>query len=114
YASAAELRACLEAFRRGGGWFACRSFPAGAVIVAEGEPADAAYVISEGRCEVRKRQLEGEVALREMHPGEVFGETALLLAEPRTASVVALEPVRLLVITPEALKRELTDRDWLA
>jgi serine/threonine-protein kinase len=113
YPSVAALKLELEAFRRGGGWFASRSFAPGQVIVCEGEPASAAYVITEGRCEVRQTHGARESVLREMGPSDVFGETALLTAGPRTASVVALSEVRALVITKDALERELADRHWL-
>ncbi|MDX1645443.1 MAG: cyclic nucleotide-binding domain-containing protein, partial [Thermoanaerobaculia bacterium] len=65
-----------------------------------------AYVIDSGRCEAY-RTLDGRrVSLRTMGPGEVFGEMALLNAEPRTASVVALEPVVVREVHPDLLEQE--------
>lgn len=113
FESVAAFKAELEAFRRGGGWFQCQAFPAGSLILEEGKPAESAYVITEGTCQVRKHQREGEIVLREMGPGEVFGETALLTSGVRTASVQAVTDVRVLVVTQDALERELSDRHWL-
>jgi len=113
FPSVAALKAELEAFRRGGGWFATQVFEPGAAIVEEGQEAKSAYVITEGRCQVRKRQRDREVVLREMGPGEVFGETALLTSGARTASVHAITLVRVLLVTQDALERELSSRHWL-
>ena len=90
YASAEELKAALVRFMRGED-LPMRRFAAGELILREGEVGDGAYVIESGRCEAF-RLIDGErLVLREMGPGEVFGEMAVLNAEPRTASVIALE-----------------------
>ena len=107
------FKAELEAFRRGGGWFATRAFAAGDVIVRESKPADSAYIITEGRCQVFQMRERERVLLREMGPGDVFGETALLTSGIRTATVVATEPLTALVVTRESLDRELEARGWL-
>jgi len=109
----AALRTELEAFLRGGGWFATRTFAAGETIVAAGEPADAAYVVARGRCDVLQDRDGHPVRLRELKPGDVFGETALLSEKPRTATVVAKDDVTVKVITPEAFARELDGRSWV-
>ena len=41
--------------------------------------------------------------------GDFFGEMALVNAKPRSATVVATSPVRLLVITGQAFQRLLND-----
>lgn len=111
--SAADLKEDVEAFLRGGGWFAARSFDPGEAIVREGELGDTAFIIVEGECEVVQGAGAGRVRLRAMGPGEVFGETALLTAGPRTATVVAQTKVTVLVVTRESLERELSVRGWL-
>jgi CRP-like cAMP-binding protein len=47
-----------------------------------------------------------------MGPGDVFGEMALLLDEPRYASVEALEPVTLLVVDRATLTEGLGVEGW--
>jgi serine/threonine-protein kinase len=113
YQSVDELHAALERFLRGGGWFATRRFETGQVIVAEGANADAAYVIIEGTCEVHRGGGAEREILRTLGPGDVFGETALLSAEPRTATVTARETVTVKVVTREAFDRELGHSAWL-
>jgi len=45
-------------------------------------------------------------------PGEVFGETAILTGEPRSASVIAKGQVTTKVVTRDALERELGTGSW--
>jgi serine/threonine-protein kinase len=114
YQSVEALRADLEQFLQGGGWFETRDFAAGASIVTEGEPGDAAYIIESGRCEVYKKLQGKRTVIRRLGPGDVFGETAVLTGAARTASVVALDDVTLKVITGASLSRELDRNPWLA
>jgi CRP-like cAMP-binding protein len=62
----------------------------GEVLVREGDVGDAFYVVASGRAEV----VRGDEAIAEVGPGGFFGEIALLEEVPRTASVVALAPLR--------------------
>jgi CRP/FNR family transcriptional regulator, dissimilatory nitrate respiration regulator len=56
-----------------------RAFPAGAAIFAEGDPADAFWVVLKGQVKICKLGAEGrEQILRLVHPGESFGEAAAL------------------------------------
>ncbi|GAA2120320.1 DHA2 family efflux MFS transporter permease subunit [Nocardioides bigeumensis] len=57
--------------------------PAGTWLMREGEPTGSAYVVRGGRFEV---EVGGRI-VRELGPGEVLGELALLTGEPRSASV---------------------------
>jgi hypothetical protein len=73
--------------------------PAGAVLIREGDDADALWVLVSGEVEVTAR---GEAArsrrLRTMGAGTYFGEIGLLRRLPRTATVRTLEPCTLLRI----------------
>ncbi len=92
---------------RGGGWFETKHYAAGQVIVAEKEPSDRAFVLNKGRCRVSKGAGDSEQELRIMQPGEVFGEVGLITGEPRSATITAIEPVEVQVISSQGLKYEL-------
>jgi CRP-like cAMP-binding protein len=62
----------------------------GETIVEQDDIGDAFYTIGSGRVEV----LEDGAPVRTMGAGDHFGEIALLLDTPRTATVRALTPVR--------------------
>jgi len=87
-----------------------RSFPKGTIVVLEGEPAQALYVIQEGRLRVYTADDEGhEVELNELGPGEFFGE--MMLGSPvRAASVKTLTPARLAMIRRDDFERILGAR----
>src|SRR6266850_7405335 len=54
-------------------------------IVRKGEPGDCMYIVADGKVRVH----DGDLILNYLGPGNVFGEMALLDAEPRMASVTA-------------------------
>ena len=70
---------------------------AGEVILREGDPGDAMYLLREGRCRVIR---DGDL-LAELGPGDYFGELALIATGSRTASVVAANDVSLLRLPAE-------------
>ncbi len=73
------------------------SYPFGAVIVEEGQEADALYVIVSGRARALRQGLGGEeVSLGILGPGDVFGESALLEGQVRGATIRARSPVEAL------------------
>jgi CRP-like cAMP-binding protein len=75
-----------------------RSLPGDALVVREGEPADALYGIVRGRVKVYLGgEGGGEVILDTKGPGQYFGEM-MLDDKPRSASVMTLEPSELAVI----------------
>jgi CRP/FNR family transcriptional regulator, cyclic AMP receptor protein len=73
---------------------------AGDVVFREGEEAREMFVVVSGEIEVLKRSKRGidaRVAL--LGPGDWFGEMGLLDVQPRSATVRALAPARMLRIT---------------
>jgi MFS family permease len=63
----------------------------GEPVIREGEVGDRFFVVVSGAVSVRQAGRE----VRTLGPGESFGEIALLRRVPRTASVVAIEPLDL-------------------
>ena len=76
------------------------TYQPGETVVRQGEEGTAFYVIAHGRCKVtRSSTLSWEQLLGEYGPGDYFGERALLESEPRAATVAALGPSPLRVLT---------------
>ena len=75
---------------------------AGEAVVRQGEAADRFYVIDSG--ELRVTQVsDGDVHfLRDLGPGDVFGEIGLLRGVPRTATVTASTPAVLYALDAAA------------
>ena len=83
-----------------------RSVSRGTVVVAEGDTTDFLYVIAGGRLKVMMGEANGkEVILGILGPGEFFGEMGLIDDGPRSASVVAIEPCDLLLLTRRNFRR---------
>jgi len=92
-----------------------RGFPRGAMIISAGEMTDSLYIVISGRLKVMMSDDEGrEVILAILNPNEFFGEMGLLDDAPRSASVVALEPCELLVLSKRDFKKCLEDNFELA
>lgn len=73
-------------------------YEAGDVVCGEGERGDAMYLIWAGRVAIVRGDWQAPVVLGYRGPGETVGEMAVLEDAPRSAAVVALEPLRLLRI----------------
>ncbi|CUJ91714.1 cAMP regulatory protein [Ruegeria denitrificans] len=69
----------------------------GDVLFEQGDEGDALFAILEGTLEVSFLAMSGrKLSLTLMRPGEVFGEIALFDSGPRTATIAAAEPSRVL------------------
>jgi hypothetical protein len=112
YGGVLELKADVESFLRGGFHFPTRPYPPGAVIVAEGESGDEAFVIETGTCVVYKTVNGERKVLRHLQAGSVFGETAALAGGTRTATVAAVDEVSVRVVTRQLLEENLGLDSW--
>jgi NTE family protein len=86
--------------------FRMRVLRAGEVLVHEGDPGDAVYVLLAGRC----RAHSGDVEYQRLGRGAVIGEVAVLAALRRTASVTALRDSLVAELTLEALEELATEQ----
>lgn len=82
------------------GRFEARQVPADAVIVKEGDPGDELFIICRGKVEVSRNNQAGRRSILSLlQDGDFFGEMALLHSEPRNATVRAVAPTLLLVLS---------------
>jgi CRP-like cAMP-binding protein len=70
-------------------------FQGGQIIVTQGTPGQAFYLILEGRVEI----LRDSQSLGAFGPGDFFGEMSLLDHAPRSATIRALEPATCLMLS---------------
>ncbi|HKB40340.1 MAG TPA: cyclic nucleotide-binding domain-containing protein, partial [Gemmataceae bacterium] len=83
----------------------------GEVIIKKGDPGAEMYLISRGELEVLDSSGQPKVTLRE---GDCFGEVALLLSEPRTATVRTKTLCDLFVLEKSDFSRILRDHQQFA
>ncbi len=87
-----------------------KEYSAGEVICREGESGLGLFIVTEGETEVevggRKR--------RQLGPGAFFGEIALLDGGPRSATVTATSPVRILMVPAWSFNAALKSQPELA
>ena len=92
----------LDALARAG---TIRSYAKHTLLIQEGDHSDQLYVVISGRLKVFLSDSEGkEIVIDTLARGQCFGEMALE-GEPRSASVMATEACKLVVIERDQFKR---------
>lgn len=81
------------------------------IIFSEGDAGDCAYIIEKGRVLVFLSKDQDEIPLNILGEGEIFGEMALIDNENRSASVRALEDVRLAIVTKQQVLERISTAD---
>ncbi|MEE8077758.1 MAG: cyclic nucleotide-binding domain-containing protein, partial [Pseudomonadales bacterium] len=91
----------LALFDQEHGWSREEHFEPGEVIVAEGDPPSAVYVVRSGS--VKRSRLEDgeEIILSMLHEGHTFGGLAVLEDRPHTAAAIAASAVELVTFDRE-------------
>jgi cAMP-dependent protein kinase regulator len=87
-----------------------KTYEAGEVLIQQGEIGKTFYVIETGHVQVSVTQEGTEHKITERGPGEYVGEISLVLEVPRTASVRALTPTRVLALHKEDFDRLVAGR----
>ena len=88
-------------------------YQAGEQIFNAGDVGLSAYFIQHGKCLAYLDQNGVRKDIREMMPGEVFGELSVISKQSRSLSVKAVTDVTLLEITSDTLKSGLGGNQWL-
>jgi MFS family permease len=82
-----------------------RPMSAGEVVIRQGDVADRFYLLADGTVAVSQVPDGGAaVHLRDLGPGDVFGEIGLLRRSPRTATVTATSDGILLTLEADAFR----------
>lgn len=84
-----------------------REVPPATVLIHEGQPVDAVFVIIEGLLAVRTART-GTLDVASLRSGEVVGEMSFVDSRPPSASVISLERSLVLAIPRVALEAKLT------
>jgi EAL domain-containing protein (putative c-di-GMP-specific phosphodiesterase class I) len=80
-------------------------------LFKEGDAADCAYIIEQGRLQV-SIHIDGEdVAIASLGPGDIFGEMGIIDGSPRSASVQALEDCVLTTVSRSLLHERIESAD---
>jgi CRP-like cAMP-binding protein len=77
------------------------TYQPGEIIFCEYEPGNEFYLLQEGRVKVTKIVSDMEKALDIFHPGDIFGEMAILEDQPRSATAIAMDEVKALKFNKE-------------
>ena len=86
-----------------------RRFPAGAVVIAEGETLRNVFIAESGRAEVFVSDRRGEEhRVGEVVPGATLGEMSLFTGQPAVGTVRAVEDLDVLVMTDVEFERTCT------
>ncbi|MBT5469353.1 MAG: cyclic nucleotide-binding domain-containing protein [Nitrospina sp.] len=80
-----------------------KEFQKGEILIREGDLSDCAYILESGRAEVLKSLPGGESqVVGTLEQNDIFGELGLIDGFPRSATVKALAPCRVSILTQQA------------
>lgn len=93
-----------------------RKFPAGTVLMQQGDTGAGLFVITDGRVKITQSTNpdRAEEDLGTAGPGDVLGEMALLDDRPRSATVTAIEDVTALLLPIWDFRTALRDNPEIA
>jgi CRP-like cAMP-binding protein len=75
-------------------------------VFSQGDKAETMYVLASGRISIRYKPYDGEIlTVADVHPGDIFGWSAILRRPAYTSCAVALEPSRVISISGDGLRQ---------
>jgi type VI secretion system protein ImpH len=80
-----------------------RIAPKNTVLIRQGQPATAMYIIQRGKVQLSRREHGKEIKLGELSEGDCFGERALLRTKPYSETALAVTDCELSVLKLEHL-----------
>jgi cytochrome P450/CRP-like cAMP-binding protein len=90
--------------------FQLEHIKAGDVIIKQGDEGKTFHIVASGGVEVFREGPDGELLLARLGPGQFFGEMALLMRCPRTATVrAAAEGAALMTMDRDGFNRMISD-----
>jgi len=92
-----------------------QAYKDGEIIVTQGSRGREMYVILSGSAQVEiETDSAGRSVIATIAEGDFFGEMAVFQDRPRSATVRALGPTRVLAIDPQSLLRRIAQQPTLA
>ena len=85
------------------------TFEKGEELFREGDPADGAYIIEEGKVDVLSGQNGCPVKIGRLGTSDLFGEMALILNQSRSATIRASQDLKVLKIDADVFLRLITE-----
>jgi CRP-like cAMP-binding protein len=84
------------------------NFAEGQKFFSQGDPADAAYVILQGKADVSLESPNGAIKVAELGQDAIVGEMGILSDSPRSATIIATVPTTALRIDKRVFLELLT------
>jgi CRP-like cAMP-binding protein len=97
-----ELMANVDIDARGSAKKFTRVYGKSEVIFEENSPGDEMFVVCSGRVSLLTEATGEKVVIGTVHPGECFGEMALIDTGPRSATAIAEDEGTTLVVLDQA------------
>jgi len=91
-----------------------RAYADGEAVCRQGDRGDAMFVVQEGCVRVFHEYDGVETLVGQLGPGEIVGEMAVFDQEPRSATVRAAGPARVLTLDKRTFLRQIHDDPTLA
>lgn len=83
-----------------------RSFAGGDVVFREGDASDTCYIVDEGHARAIREHPDGRtITLAHFGPGDIFGELSMFDDERRSATVEALDDLRVVGLAGPDFRR---------